>query len=158
MKEIKFRGKVINDVECYGESLFRKGEWVYGYLVSPNVIVGDVVEIDEEYISLEWWVTVDPVTVGQSTDLKDKNNTEIYTGDILKLIAEDAMFTRQEWMGVVEFGNPNGTYTWGFQLRPLNGAEVNPDILLWVETELPNISCEIIGNIYENQELLKGGK
>ncbi|MDD4873364.1 MAG: hypothetical protein PHE15_00075 [Dehalococcoidales bacterium] len=63
VKNMKFKGQVASDVECYGEPLFKKGEWVEGYLAAPNVIVGELVEIDEECIAFEWWVVVDTKTV-----------------------------------------------------------------------------------------------
>lgn len=61
MREIKFRGKALGD----GYN-FKAGEFVYGSLVFEGdepYIVGPVVEVNEDYIALEWWVPVDPTTV-----------------------------------------------------------------------------------------------
>jgi len=92
----------------------------------------------------------------QYTGLKDDNEKEIYEGDILRVSAKDAVDIEWNWVGVVKFGNPNGLYNWGFQLKPisLKEDEVNPEILLWVETEVPGHTCEVIGNIYENPDLV----
>ena len=78
MREIKFRGKTM---ENYEELDIKKGNWVYGSLVFENkqpYIVGEVVEANDEYISLEQWIPVIPESVGQYTGLKDKNDKKIY--------------------------------------------------------------------------------
>lgn len=93
------------------------------------------------------------------TGLKDNQGKEIYEGDILELKADEPGFGDIEWQGIVEFGNPNGGYDWGFQIKPIGDVSVyplNPLILLWVETEMPYVSCKVIGNIYQNPELLEG--
>ena len=56
---------------------------------------------------------------------------------------------------VVLFGNPNGRYNWGFQLQQVSGTKANTDILLWVEMEETGAFIEVIGNIYDNPELLR---
>lgn len=90
----------------------------------------------------------------QFTGLHDKNGKEIYEGDIVH--CWDTIAKCEIW-AVVEFGNPNAEYTWGWQLRKIKGNKgVNLDILCWVECEETNAYCEIIGNIYDNPELLKG--
>ena len=58
MREIKFRGRRIDT-----------GEWVYGYLIGKDVIVGEVVEFHEEYFWTEFWYRVDPDTVGQLEEI-----------------------------------------------------------------------------------------
>ena len=93
-------------------------------------------------------------TLGQFTGLCDKNGKEIYEGDIVH--CWDTIAKCEIW-AVVEFGNPSAEYTWGWQLRKIKGSKgVNLDILCWVECEETNAYCEIIGNIYDNPELLKG--
>ncbi|MEC0241999.1 hypothetical protein P4H66_19535 [Paenibacillus dokdonensis] len=54
MKEGKYRGKRKDN-----------GEWVVGYLIGTDVIVGDIVDWDDEYFCTEFWLKVDPETVGQ---------------------------------------------------------------------------------------------
>ena len=90
-------------------------------------------------------------TVGDYTGLKDKNDKRIFEGDIVKLY--DTWET--VWRAVVEFGNPNGNYTWGWQLRPIGKVDINTYVLCWVEMEEAGAYCEVIGNIHDNPELLE---
>ena len=53
------------------------------------------------------------------------------------------------------FGNPNGEYNWGWQLVPITECDANKDILMWVETEMGYMYCEVIGNTFGNPELLE---
>ncbi|NMA73449.1 MAG: hypothetical protein GX963_04675 [Bacteroidales bacterium] len=53
MREYRFKGKRLDN-----------DEWVYGYLIGKNVIVGEIVEFDDDYFYTEFWYKVDPKTVG----------------------------------------------------------------------------------------------
>lgn len=96
-----------------------------------------------------------PETVGQFTNLTDKNGTQIFEGDIVHLT--DIRYNN-EWKAVVVFGNPYAQYSWGWNFLYIGEKpQINTDILLWVEMEDIQVYCEVIGNIYDNPELLKGG-
>ena len=137
MREILFRGKRTDT-----------GEWVIGQLARYNSRL-DVANMVDEH---EMLVPVHTKTVGQFTELSDRNGTKVFDGDILKFTDLNAEY---EWIGRVEFGNPNEEYSWGFQLVFIKGEKPNTDILLWFDMEETGAFSEVIGNIYDNTELLK---
>lgn len=85
----------------------------------------------------------------QYSGLRDDNNWMIFEGDILKL---KQPHDDNEYMAIVYFGNPNGLYNWGWQLVFKQPFNLNPDILCWVGMNEVGVSCEVIGNIFENPE------
>lgn len=140
MREILFRGKRVDN-----------GEWIKGYLyrisekANPFIMLPDCK--GESY-------EVDSKTVGQYTGLTDSNSKKIFKGDIVKCSDENNDI---HFEAVVEFGNPNGVYDWGYQLKRIIGDNANTDILLWVDMEECGAFIEVIGNVYDNPELLKEG-
>ena len=138
MRDIIFRGKREDN-----------GEWI---TESETYIKdGDGTWLSDESHDA---VKVIPETVGQYTGLTDKNGKKIFEGDIVKLTDDYNDF---EWKAVVVFGNPGGAYCWGWNFLPIDGYKGTTDILMWVEMEATGAYCEVIGNIYDNPELMKGG-
>ena len=131
MREIKFRG-----IPLFGES------FVFGSLIiEPNERGEDpyIIRIYENGRVCYFEVKKD--SIGQYAGLKDKNEVEIYEGDILQ-IDLDWGYGPAKIVSKVYF--ENGC----FRAKALNSHE---DTLL---IELP--PCEVIGNIYGNPELLEG--
>lgn len=130
------------------------GEWVEGLLwkkkyKSDKIFIScfpDEDDNEEAYV-------IDANTICQYTGLTDKNGNKIWEHDIVHLFGIDTI-RKYDWKAVVEFGNPNGLYSWGYQLKPIGHFEYNEDILCWVDMEEANIYCEVIGNIFDNPELI----
>lgn len=127
MREIKFRGKTT------------KGKWMYGDFIHQDKFNYAMIKQDN------YTACVDEDTVGQYTDLKDKKGAEIYEGDIVKdyfyeKTAEIVYFEGAFWLKYEsEFmflGSRHGKY------QPLFDYD-NKYVI------------EVIGNIYDNPELLK---
>lgn len=124
MRTIRFRWKLLDN-----------GEWVYGDLVHTTK------------------GTIDLATVGQYTELKDKNGQEIYEDDIIECIASDNKPIRH----LVRYNYEKGGYSQllfmgnGLTCELYDGGLISQ-----------NYICEmgkyIIGNIHDNPELLKGGE
>ncbi|ORX22202.1 hypothetical protein BVF91_12990 [Thermoanaerobacterium sp. PSU-2] len=133
MREIKFRGKRKDN-----------GEWMYGYVVRERYGVC-IQYLMEKPLGIEKYkVVVEPESVGQYTGLKDKNGQEIYEGDIV--VAEDSYGNK--WCGVVKYKDKHTAFF-------VEGKNVAA-ILGWHLTDNNGVFAEVIGNIYENPELLEG--
>lgn len=128
------------------------GEWVDGNLVyTRTTTLGVVTEI----YTLEMRYEVIPKTVGQYTGLKDKNGKKIFEGDIVE--ADGYIF-------FVNFGKCGGVANkvdYGYIGYYLDGYdEITKKALSYGLRDdicyFTNI--EVIGNIHDNPELLKGGE
>ena len=153
MREILFRGKAKAIAGCPYNNGKSDGEWVFGYIF-PDLGAMKIRQFESDRPECNDY-EVDPETVGQYTGLTDNNNRKIFEGDIVKCTDTINDF---EFNAVVEFGNPNGEYNWGYQLKFISGEESNFDILCWVDMEETGAYIEVIGNIHDNPELLKGGE
>ena len=153
MREILFRAKRKNWRELPKEEWWVEGSYhhqtdYYGESCDKNYII-DGTETDMEGYGEHY--EIDPETLCQFTGLKDKNGNKIWENDIVLLREEIQDY---EWKATVKFGNPNCEYNWGWQLVPIGECDMNKDILLWIDMEIA--SCEVVGNIFDNPELLEG--
>lgn len=108
--------------------------------------VVDRIYIDTEGVRLyddfgEYWRDFRDVKLMQSTGLKDKNDKEIFEGDIVKMSKD--VYSEPTYYEVVRH------YGGAYRLESKqHGCE------LW----LRHTDCEVVGNIYENPELLEDKK
>ena len=135
MREILFRGKKVTD-----------GEWVYGYYVQTNDFLDEIkhnliFEVDSvDYYCSEFAGVheVDPQTVDQYTGLTDKNGAKIFEKDIVEADFGIAGMNKL----VVEFE------TGAFYL--CHNARLMYLLRNWHDY------VEVVGNLYDNPELLGG--
>lgn len=155
MRTIKFRGKIKSDNPNVAK------RWAYGglfYVGERAFIVLDDVELREHWTKTTYviddFVEVDPKTVGLFTGLKDKNGKEIYEGDIVNFdFGWGAQPILIEWGGHWQYA--------GFGLSGKRGNKRFDDDSEFAWDALnPQYAkgCEVIGNIYENKELLEAKK
>ncbi len=149
MRQIIFRGK----------SLYN-GEWVYGDLVhiSGGTIIitsqeeGPVLPDNCDH-ALEYRVDefapVNPETVGQWTGLTDSKGKRIFEGDIIECISSDGTPVRH----CIKFCEERGYYA-QYIIGETWREESNECGPIW-QYYIDKHSKYVIGNIYDNAELLK---
>ena len=127
-RKIKFRGKRLSD-----------GEWVYGDLLH-NVDCLKIREWEIDVNQIPKSYVVDENTIGQYIGFKDKNEREMYEGDIVNLASEKTEPFIRNIPLVVR--------------RYIDGQFVLVDRFGCRDFLITNI-VEVIGNIHDNPELLK---
>ena len=135
MREIKFRG--FNN--------FNNG-WIYGSLVE---IYEDCHILKEGKTFFDRHTKVDKESIGQYTGLKDKDGKEIYEGDIL--LQSRSYIPENNIKHRVEFSEE----FCGFVAVPMEGEVYRDSALCLSEVLIYREGFRIIGNIFENKELLK---
>ena len=140
----KFRGLSIDENN--------KGKWQYGYLIEDtgqSFINNEVIEVNEQYITIGSWYPVRPDTVSQSTGLHDKNGKEIFEGDILKVANNDS-----SWFEVVKYDHDKAM----FISKEVNLKYEVPETPLYDLFSPYLFKVEVIGNIWEDGDLIDGKK
>lgn len=139
MREILFRGKAINRDESYHRTEYQNGEWVYGLVTKLY---------DEQFKNLPAEMTntngisdieIDYKTIGQYTGMLDKNGTKIFEGDIIDFFGR----SDGDGYGVVKYDAYETEF--GFEYDNIYrslGKNFYPE------------NIEVVGNIYDNPELL----
>lgn len=149
MREIKVRG--------YSEG-YKK--WIYGWgVVHVKLTEEFAKEVGKDFVSYIYSdhgnceVVTD--SVGEFTGLKDKNGREIYEGDIVNFVDFDTTGGHRadrEYRGVVKY--QSGIY----EIWKNNDSEFfdSDGAFILNHAWLQDDEFEVIGNIYENPELIKG--
>lgn len=133
-REILFRGQCCTD-----------GKWVEGYLgiEVPDELVIQQFSYDEYFKSdcIDQY-SVKPETIGQYTGLIDKNGVKIFEGDIVSGHLDD-LFPEDESKYKVVWDD------YGWHIKNSTGMDT-------FEKNWAKQYFEVIGNIHDNPELLKG--
>ena len=133
MHDILFRAKRIDN-----------GEWVYGYYIKTHDYLDNreihlIVGIDSTSFpanEITGTNEIDPETLGQYTGFTDKNGTKIFEGNICHFYG--------------------GEYYSGFwELNHVCKIEICVECLHYLENAE---FVEVIGNVYDNSELLENKK
>ncbi len=133
------------------------GEWVEGYLFfiadTPYIICdGEEMCMDGENADLyaTEWYTVDENTICEPTGLTDKNGNKIWENDVVKYhFGND--------VAPIRFGeyqscfDSDKTCHVGFYVDWNSKKDLRKDLGYWVNM----IDCNVIGNIFDNPELLE---
>lgn len=145
MRKILFRGKRTDN-----------GEWVCGYyvlrkrpyfkdkganfehIICDNLVIDDF--NDKQFVdTIPITYSVDPETVGQYTGLTDTNDRKIFERDIV-------WYDYEEERGIIQWDNDTARFiitcsTFTVDFDNVYGCEL-----------------EIVGNVYDDPELLKAGE
>lgn len=136
MREILFKAKRIDN-----------GEWVEGYYLRDQYHIGGKDIIFYRKDSDRFTVYIDRIdieTLCQSTGLCDKNGKKIWENDIFQY-TDETMVTQKD---LIEYNETHASF-----VRLRNTEKLGLQYL-WIDEATCNHG-EVIGNIFDNKELLQ---
>lgn len=131
MRNIKFRGKCSDS-----------NEWIYGYYFKGFTGIPYILTLHDHILKMVKYYEVYEPSVGQCTGQKDRNGTEIYENDILDVILHSGEHENyiiqwdEKYSSFEAYNKDRSNYIMGG---------------IWDK-------FEVIGNTFENPELIWGGK
>lgn len=131
------------------------GDWLVGYVVKYGYTGKEKYYIVPSYASDLYAIEVDPSTICRCTGLKDKNGKLIWEGDIILFQRDndDCPFPNKDTkkrLGKVFYKDFRTTFAIGMGKN--GSGSINDD--LWKYVQNGN-RVEVIGNIFDNKELLE---
>lgn len=147
MREIKFRIKYLAD-----DVTSSPPSWLYLYF--PDQFKSEELYLIES--SYDW------DTFSQYTGIKDKNGKEIYEGDILRAEYPAGYSLCEVRFGLYDNVEPYEDHAYGNGFYYIENRfyhsgrekEIKKDIYPLVDSCILGYPLEVVGNIYENPELL----
>ena len=150
-REIKFRGKRVDN-----------GEWVYGYLVKNTIttrIISDFALVRSDAHTEDslnhcsgYFDIVDTETVGQLMPTFDKDGKEVFEGDIVNYMLnfddEKLQKKAKRYKGFIKWNSEHCAFNIMETPEDTNGIVSNAGYFC---------AFEVIGNVYDNPELIKAG-
>lgn len=141
LREILFRAKRIDNGEWVEGNVIHSydADKEYKTIIIPVKCSDMYTDTDDKDIGFETWYKVNPETLCQYTGLNDKNGKRIWENDIVKHEVSDTIGTikwyQEDYVG------------WCVDDIVIDEQQFTDE--MWCE-------CEVIGNIFDNPELLKG--
>lgn len=121
--------------------------WHYGFIAHGNEAAVLFPRLNDGRAMLGVQIYVRPETIGQFTGLHDKDGKEIYEGDICRMEC-GKRFAYME----VAWHEKDAHF--GFRLSGENYVGCSDAFSDWIRQK----RVEVIGNIHDNPELMKGGQ
>ena len=140
-REILFKAKKVDG-----------GEWIEGYIVKKHGTYF-LYDINESDTCRQNNYLIDEDTICQYTGLTDKNGNRIWEGDIIK-------YHFGEVYAPVKFGeyqscfDSTSTCHVGFYVDWDKNHDFRKDLGYWIKM----VDAEVVGNIFDNPELLEKGE
>lgn len=149
MRTIKFRGKDLDT-----------GEWIYGHFFQRLGHYPTIVEPRPRDGKVMYYeIAVEDTTVGQFTGLLDTNGKEIWEGDVVRVGILSPNYTGsypEPYYVDTACIYKEGAFLYK-RISPFDKKKLSRNWTYKPMHRYEIYSTEVIGNIHDNPELLKGG-